>query len=163
EDISAFLQLVDKKIDAQIQARVAELRTQFQQMIGYPEQRKEFVYLLARFVKSFHFLNCFLTFPKEIEAAARFAEYAGPQLIKQGTVSEWMNLVGATEVSRASVKYLGEQQAGVTNKIKSGTGGGGGPPLLKKVSIQDMIAEIRERYAITDEEALYIREVTDEK
>ena len=34
---------------------------------------------------------------------------------------------------------------------------------MKKVSVQDMIVEIRLRFAITDEEALYIREVTEDK
>lgn len=33
----------------------------------------------------------------------------------------------------------------------------------KKVSIQDMIAEIQDRFKISDEEALYIKEVTEEK
>jgi type I restriction enzyme R subunit len=73
-----------------------------------------------------------------------------------------MKLIRATEVTRASVKYLGEQQGGGTIKGKSGKGGGDGPP-PKKVSVHDMVAEIRERYPITDEEALYIKEVTEEK
>jgi len=48
-------------------------------------------------------------------------------------------------------------------KLKSGKGtkGFGVPP--KKVSIQDMIATIRNRFDITNEEALYIKEVTEEK
>lgn len=162
DDMRGFLQLVEGKYDAQIQARVAELRTQFQTAMGDPEQRKEFVYLLARFVKSYHFLTCFMTFPNDIAEAARFAEYVGPQLIKLGTVSELMKRIRATEVTRASVKYLGEQKGGGTIKGRSGKKGGEAPP-PKKVSVQDMINEIRERYQITDDEALYIKEVTEEK
>jgi len=40
------LGVVEKKNDAQIQARVAGLRTQFQNAIADADQRKEFVYLL---------------------------------------------------------------------------------------------------------------------
>ena len=41
------------------------------------EERKDFVYLLARLVKSFHFLTCFFTYPKEFKEFAAFAEYVG--------------------------------------------------------------------------------------
>lgn len=41
-------------------------------------------------------------------------------------------------------------------------GGGGGAP-SKKVSVQDMIQRIRENFKISDEEALYIREVSQER
>ena len=50
-----------------------------------PEDRKAFVYLLARLVKSFHFLTCFFTYAPEVREFAAFAEYVGPQLIKEGT------------------------------------------------------------------------------
>ena len=48
-------------------------------------------------------------------------------------------------------------------KIKSGTSRKGPGPMPRKVSIRDMIDEIRKKFNITDEEALYIREVTEEK
>jgi type I restriction enzyme R subunit len=46
-------------------------------------------------------------------------------------------------------------------KISKGKHGSGPPP--KKVSIQDMIAEIQTKFEISDEEALYIKQVTEEK
>jgi len=52
---------------------------------------------------------------------------------------------------------------GGTIKVKPGTGRGGGGPPPKKVSVQAMIDEIRAKFTITDEEALYIREVTEKK
>ena len=161
DDIGTFLQLLEAKNDGAIQAGIAQLRQKFQSAIADPEERKEFVYLLARFVKSYHFLSCFVSFPKETADAARFAEYVGPQLIKQGTVSEMMKLIRASEVTRASVQYVGEHGTLPTIKVRTGGGSGEAPP-IKKVSVQDMITEIRVRYPITDEEALYIREVTEE-
>jgi type I restriction enzyme R subunit len=47
--------------------------------------------------------------------------------------------------------------------MRSGAGRKGEGPPPKKVTVHDMVKEIRERYTITDEEALYIREVTEEK
>ena len=158
-----FVKLLGGKDDAPIQASVATLRAQFMAKIADPERRKEFVYLLARFVKSYHFLTCFATYPKEVREFALFAEYVGPQLIKQGSVSELMKQIRATEVTKAAVEYKGEFKGGGTIKGKSGGGKTGGGPPPKKVTVQDMINEIRQKFNITDDEALYIREVTEEK
>jgi type I restriction enzyme R subunit len=121
------------------------------------------VYLLARFVKSFHFLTCFFTYAPEIKEFATFAEYVGPQLIKEGTVSKLMKQIRQTEVIKAAVEFQGEVRSGGPMKLKPGKGKKGSGPPPKKVSVQDMITEIRARFDISDEEALYIREVTEEK
>jgi type I restriction enzyme, R subunit len=114
-------------------------------------------------VKSFHFLTSFFTYPTPIAEFAAFSEYVGPQLIKLGGVSDLMKQIRQTDVVKAAVQYQGEIRGAGTIKVKSGKGvyGLGFPP--KKVSIQDMIAEIRTKFDISDEEALYIREVTEEK
>ena len=48
-------------------------------------------------------------------------------------------------------------------KLKPGKGKKGAGPPPKKVSVQDMIDEIRAKFDISDEEALYIKQVTEEK
>jgi len=60
------------------------------------------------------------------------------------------------------VQYKGEVAISGKIKLKKGRKGGGGPP-PKKVSVQDMIETISKKFQITDEEALYIKEVTEEK
>jgi type I restriction enzyme R subunit len=158
-----FAGLVATGTDAQVQFSVDAHRSRFQETLTSLEDRKEFVYLLARFVKTFHFLTCFFTYAPEIKLFATFAEYVGPQLIKAGSVSELMRQIRQTEVIKAAVEYQGVESGGGTIKVRSGTGrkGVGLPP--KKVSVQDMIAEIRTRFDISDEEALYIKQVTEEK
>jgi type I restriction enzyme R subunit len=163
DDARDFVKLLAEKNDANIQSNVAAFREKFTARVADPERRKEFVYLLARFVRSYHFLTCFFAYAEPVKEFAIFAEYVGPQLIKQGSVSELMKQIRNTEVSRAAVEFKGEFKGGGTIKGKSGTGSGGDGPPPKKVSVQDMIAEIREKFTITDEEALYIREVTEEK
>jgi type I restriction enzyme, R subunit len=163
DDAREIVKLLAANSDARVQFAVAGLRARFQKAIVDFDQRKAFVHLLARFVKSYHFLTCFFSYPSEFGEFAAFAEYVGPQLIKQGTVSELMKRIRETQVVKAAVQYQGEVRSGGPVKIKSGTGRKGPGPTPKKVSIQDMIDEIRTRFNITDEEALYIREVTEEK
>ena len=117
----------------------------------------------ARFVKSFHFLTCFFTYAPEIKEFATFAEYVGLQLIKAGSVSELMKQIRQTEVIKAAVEYQGEVRSGGPVKLKPGNGTKGSGPPPKKVSVQDMITEIRAKFDISDEEALYIKQVTEEK
>jgi len=148
--------------DAQLQFTVNALRNRFQDKIDAIDDRKKFVYMLARFVKSYNFLTCFFTYPKHIGIFAAFSEYIGPQLIKQGSISELMKQVRQTSVVKACVKYKGEVSIPGKIKLKKGRKGGGGS-FSKKISIQDMIERISKEFQITDEEALYIREVTEEK
>lgn len=163
KDAADFAKLLATGTDAQVQFSVNALRTRFQAKLTDPEERKKFVYLLARFVKSFHFLTCFFTFAPEIKQLATFAEYVGPQLIKAGSVSELMKQIRQTEVIKAAVEYQGVESGGGTVKLKPGTGKKGSGPPPMKVSVQDMIAEIQARFDISDEEALYIKQVTEEK
>lgn len=162
DDAKAFMKLVERG-DSWVQAAVNGFRVRFRQAIIDLDQRKSFVYLMGRFVKSCHFLTCFFAYPADVIEFALFAEYVGPQLIKEGSVSELMKQIRETEVIKASVQYQGEVRSGGPIKLKSGTRRKGPGPTPKKVSIQDMIEEIRTKFKITDEEALYIREVTEEK
>jgi len=162
DDAVKVVQLIAEDKDAELQFVVNAFRVRFQTRIQDFDERKNFVYLLARFVKSYHFLTCFFQYPEKIGVFAVFAEYVGPQLIKQGSVSELMKQVRRTSVVKASVKYKGEVSISGKVKLKKGRKGGSGPP-PKKVSVQDVIDEIRQKFEITDEEALYIKEVTEEK
>jgi type I restriction enzyme R subunit len=162
-DATEFGKLLAGSTDAEVQSSVNALRIRFQERITDIEERKSFVYLLAKFVKSFHFFTCFFTYGPEIKEFSLFAEYVGPQLIKEGSVSELMKQIRQTEVIRAAVAFQGEVHPGGAIKVKSGKGNKGSGPPPRKVSVQDMIAEIRATFDISDEEALYIKQVTEEK
>lgn len=164
KDAGPVVSLIREGNDAALQAKVAELRTRFQDAIDDMEARKAFVYLLAKFVKSYHFLNSFFSYPQNIAEFVAFAEYVGPQLIKHGSVSDLMKQVRATIVEKSAVIDQGtvKMQPGKI-KPKPRKGGGGGAPPPKKVSVQDMIQKIRDQFDISDDEALYIREVSKEK
>ncbi len=163
-DAHDFVGLAATGTDARIQFAINGLRVRFQAKLTSPDDRKNFVYLLARLVKSFHFLTCFFSYPDDVREFVTFAEYVGPQLIKQGSVSELMKQIRQTEVVKAAVEYQGEvRSAGGEVKLRPGGGKKGVGPPPKKVSVQDMIDDIRAKFAISDEEALYIKQVTEEK
>jgi type I restriction enzyme R subunit len=163
KDAADFSKLVANGTDAQVQFFVAALRTRFQAKIADTEDRKSFIYLLTRYVKVFHFMTNFFTYSTELKEFATFAEYVGPQLIKQGSVSDLMKQIRQTEVIKAAVEYQGVTTSAGPVKLRPSKGRIGTGPPPKKVSVQDMIAEIRAKFDITDEEALYIKQVTDEK
>jgi type I restriction enzyme R subunit len=163
KDAGDLCALLQNGTDARVQFQVNALRTRFQAKLTGWEERKTFVSLLARFVKTYHFLTCFFTYPPAVQEFAIFAECVGPQLIKVGTVSDLMQQIRATVVTKAAVQYQGVTTTGGQVKLQPGRGKGGAGPAPVKVSVQDVIAQIRARCDITDEEALYIRQVTEEK
>ncbi|PTL36597.1 restriction endonuclease subunit S [Candidatus Methylomirabilis limnetica] len=163
KDAADVLALLRSGTDAQVQFQVNALRMRFQAKLTGWEDRKAFVYLLARFVKSFHFLACFFTYSPQIQEFVTFAEWVGPQLIKVGTVSDLMKQIRATVVTKVAVQYQGVTTSGGPVKLQPGKGKGGAGPVPVKSSVQDMIAQILAKHQITDEEALYIKQVTEEK
>ena len=164
EDAPPVVALIKSNDDASLQSLVHALRQRFLERITDTEARKEYVHLMAKLVKSYHFLNCFFRYEEPVREFVAFCEYVGPQLIKAGSVSELMRQVRATVVARATVTYAGEvEMPKGMKKPRAGGGGGGGAPPVKKVSVQDMIAKIKEQYDIPEEEALIIRQVTEEK
>ncbi len=163
DDAKSLIKLVAAGNDPQAQFAVNGLRSRFLSKIIDGDERKAFVYLLDRFAKSFHFLSCFFTYSQAIGEFAAFAEYVAPQLIKQGSVSELMKQIRQTEVVKAAVQFQGELRGAGQVKLTSRGGKKGAGPPQRKVSIKDMIDEIRAHFNITDEEALYIKQVTEEK
>jgi type I restriction enzyme R subunit len=163
-DARDFAALVAGGTDAHVQFTVNGLRVRFQAHFPSPDERKAYVYLLARLVKTFHFLTCFVTYPEAVREFVVFAEVVGPQLIKQGSVSDLMKQVRRTEVVKAAVEFQGEvRNTGGEVKLRPGGGRKGVGPPPRKVSVHDMIDQIRAKFTISDEEALYIRQVTEEK
>lgn len=163
-DAAPLVSLVKDGNDAAAQAMVAKLRIRFQDAFDGSENRKTYVHLLARFVKSFHFLTSFFTFQDSVREFAAFCEYVGPQLIKAGSVSDLMKQVRATIVEKAAVLDQGvvEMPGGtIKPKPRKGKGGGGAPP--QKVSVLEMIERIRQQFDISEDETLYIKEVSQEK
>lgn len=163
EDAREFGLALAGQNDARIQALINDLRARFQTLTADHDQRKSYVYLLAKFVKSFHFASCFFSYEYPVRELAEFAAYIGPQLIKAGTVSEMMKIVHATTVVKAAVENLGVTTAGGSRKPPGGRGGNAGGAPVARTTIQDMLKQIQKMFPISDEQALFIKAVTEEK
>ena len=162
-DFTQFAALARTATDAQIQYRVGALRQIFQTRVSDIGSRKDYVQLLAKYVKQVDFFKKDYDFGNDMLDAYVFADVVGRQLIKQGSMSELMQAMRHTEVVKANVKFQGVRSGnGIVALKPSRKGHGPGVP-QKKVSVQEMIDEIREKFQITDEEALFIREVTEQK
>lgn len=166
KDAARTVALIEGQDDAARQAMVAELQQQFVHSLAGDKARREFVQLLARYARTYYFLSSFFSFAEQHRVFARFAEFLGPQLIKQGTVSELMKLIRATGVVRASVQDRGE--SGLTTPPTrppaprpAGPRQPGQP--MRQATVSEMIERLREKYVISDKEALLIREITEEK
>jgi type I restriction enzyme R subunit len=162
-DASDFAELIKQGTDAQVQFRIHALRERFYQKIPNWDARKALVLLLARFTKTYYFLNSFFSYGQDIVVFALFTEYVGPQLVKQGKISDLMEQIHKTGVIKTSVQFQGVTTSTGKVTLKPGKGRHGFAPPVQKVSVQDMIEKIKKDYVITDEEALYIREVSEEK
>ena len=77
KDADDFVKLAATGTDAQVQFVVNGLRVRFQAKLTSLEDRKTFVYLLARFVKSFHFLTCFFTYPTRSRSSSPLRSMSG--------------------------------------------------------------------------------------
>ncbi len=164
DDASPVVELIKAGDDPALQSCVSDLRQHFQAHITDFEDRKSFVYLLAKFVKSYHFISNFFSYETPVREFAAFCEFIGPQLIKEGAMSELMKLVRAIVVEKAAVPYEGEiEMPGGLKKPRAKKGGGGGASPVQKISVQDMISRIRQEFDISEDEALHIREVSEEK
>jgi len=165
-DASRLVGLLQQGQDAVIQTEVNRCRQRFLDSYDDSAARKAYVYELAKLVKAFNFLSSFYHYHAAIEQFVLFAEFIQPQLIKEGNVSELMAAISQVRLVKANVTYQGatDNQPG---EIRKPRGSGGGQGALArpaaKASIQATIDGIKEKYPISDQEALIIREVCEEK
>jgi len=163
EDIAKVLEIRIPRGNALLQALAVELRERLRRI--YPEiaDQRAFVALVERFLKSFYFLTGFFHFPKPITDAVTCFEDIAHQLVEVSGDSQLLALLKNLYVEKASVQHLGE----VPNQPRGRKHGGGGPGgpggEPPKATLDEQMDDLRERYAITEAEALLIREVTEEK
>jgi type I restriction enzyme R subunit len=165
KDADNFIELLKQGQDAVIQTEVNRCRQRFLFRFESLDERKTYVYELAKLVKVFNFLSSFYSYDEAIEQFVLFAEFIQPQLIKQGSESELMKEISKVKLIKANVTYKGitENQPGNIKEPRKGNGGNRTPASVVKTSVQTTIDEIRDKYPISDEEALIIRQVCEAK
>ena len=162
-DVITFEALRSPRGNPRSQSYIQDFRFRFEKRFPALRERRDLVTLMATFVERFGFLSCFFDFSPKIVAAARFAEQLGPQLLRVSTATEFASQISGIRGDRATVHDHGniDMPDGKGRQGPRRGGGHGSPP--PRVTIAELINELRTRFPISEEEALCIREVTEEK
>ena len=159
--IQQYIQTAKENNDAIFMALSLAYRTQFEKTISDKEQRKTFVNLLSKFVKQYNFFAQFVNIPEHLSQFALFCDLIKGKLIKIGSESSLKKSLESVVVEKAAVKFLGEIQN--PNIIKEPTtSGGNGSFEPTKVTIEDVIANIKAKFLIETGEEIIIREIYEE-
>lgn len=129
------------------------------------EDRREYVSLLSRYKKQFYFIASFYQLDQHFKTLCSFVEAVELSLFKNNSESQIKRILENIKLVRGAVPYLGEKVNEVVSKPpspkpqphpkpKSGQSGG-----MKKATIDDALDDIKDKFDISDDEAIVIREV----
>jgi len=156
------IEIIRESSDAVIQSHANRLRILFKDKLNEIEQQKEYINLLSKFCSTCFFVSNFYEMKEEHLEMAIFADFISPQLQKIGSESELKKIMQGIYVTKAAVTYVGEKKLEgkyIGKKVRAGSGN----TKIQKVSVKEVIDNIREKYKISDEEALVIKDVCEEK
>ncbi|MGY6647738.1 DEAD/DEAH box helicase family protein [Wenyingzhuangia sp. IMCC45574] len=169
---------VNAFIDAELEARERnstadailsnlnqDYRKSFKQRLPLLEAQKSYVSLLSRYTKLYYFIAQFFELTQELEGFIVFAEVMSEILIRKGKTSEMKEFLKKVELSKGAVKYQGLK----TNLIKvsepsskTGYKTGKGGHEIPRTTIESAIKEIKEKFQISNEDAIVIKEIVEE-
>lgn len=185
DDIRAFNLFTDEEIENYVKAYITaetqakarnsnadaflssvnqSYRTKFKTVLPDVEKQKEYIGLLRRYTKLYYFIAQFFELEKTLDDFIVFAEVMNNLLIKQGKMSELTQLLKNVNLSKGAVEFVGQgenpnNQAN-SNKTAARTGTGNLTP--PKATIREAIAEIKEKFQISDADAIIVTEICEE-
>ncbi len=147
--------------DAALSGLDLEYRSKFRERLPHLENQKIYVSLLRRYYKLYHFIAQFFELNKTLNEFVVFAGVMGHKLIKNGKTSEMKKFLENVVLHKGAVKYKGESKNPHPAKDPKKAGlrigaGGQSPP---RSTIEATIASITERFPISNEDALVIKEI----
>ena len=169
---------VNAFIDAELEARERnstadailsnlnqDYRNTFKKKLPELEAQKSYVSLLRRYTKLYYFIAQFFELTPELNEFIVFAEVMGEILIRKGKTSEMKEFLKKVELSKGAVKFHGNKTnltiAGKTKK-KTGLKTGKGGHEIPRTTIESAIKEIQEKFQISEEDAILIKEIVEE-
>lgn len=158
EMIDAYIQAARKQDDPLFAALTLAYRNNFNKTIPDFEIRKFFVNLLHKYIRLYNFLAQFFEISKHLEEFAFFSGLIAGKLIKIGSESSLKKALNDITVEKASIKYLG-------NKVNPKAFGEATPPRNQtpvappKVTIEEVLDNIRQRYNIREGDEIIIKEI----
>lgn len=163
EDVTLYRSVMHPRGNALAQGVAISIRKGLESSIPNPDERRAHVSLMERFLERYYFLSSIFSFPEEINSAALFFEYLVPQLLLRGGQEELNTLLSHLYLPKATVLYVGEKKNDQKKRPHGGGGSGGPGGRPPRASLDEVMADLRQLYQISDNEALLIREVTESK
>ncbi len=168
--INAYMDAEDEAIkrnstaDALLSNLNQEYRTIFKTRLPKIEKQKEYISLLNRFTNLYYFIAQFFEIELKVNNFIVFAEVMADTLIKKGKTSELKQLLKNIELKKRAVKYHGSKAniRKVKDPKKTGlklSNGGHTPP---RTTIEEALAEIEQKYQISKEDAIVIKEICED-
>jgi len=156
--IDQFIETARERNDAVFAAMSLAFRLQFEKTISDKEERKSFVNLLLKYVKKYNFFAQFTSFNDKLVQFALFADMIAGKLIKIGSESTLKKSLERVTVEKAAVKYLGEtKNPNIAKEPKSGKLASAVVP--RKVTIEEVIENIRKLFKIEEGDEIIIKEI----
>lgn len=151
--------------DAILSNLTQDYRNTFKKKLPELEVQKSYVSLLRRYTKLYYFIAQFFELSQELKEFIVFTEVMGEILIKKGKASEIKEFLKKVELGKGAVKFQGTKtNLTVAGKQKKKTGlkiGKGGHE-ISRTTIESAIKEIKEKFQISEEDAILIKEIVEE-
>lgn len=141
-----------------------DYKQQFKEKLSKLEEQKHYVGLLRRYSKLYYFIKQFFVLPDKLNEFIVFAEVMGQLLIKKGKVSELLEFIKKVELVKGAVRFEGVSTniSVVKDPKKTGSKTTKGGREMPRTTIETAIEEIKNRFQISDEEAILIKEICEE-
>ncbi|WP_296621759.1 DEAD/DEAH box helicase family protein [Marivirga sp.] len=140
-----------------------EYREKFVKELPDIEDQKNYIGLLRRYTKLYYFIAQFYTLDYYLHQFIVFAETMANNLSRGGKTSELSQLLKNVELSKGAVKYHGHKTnlRVLKDTKKTGLKAGDGGNTPTRTTIEQALKDIEEKYPISKEDAIVIREICD--
>lgn len=151
-------------VDALLSNLNQDYRTIFKTKLSKIDEQKNYISLLNRFVNLYYFIAQFFVLELKENNFIIFAEVMADTLIKKGKTSELKQLLKNIELTKGAVKFHGSRanihkvKEPKKTSLKMGNGGQTPP----RTTIEEALAEIEQKYQISKEDAIVIKEICEE-
>lgn len=141
-----------------------DYRVIFKKKLDTLEVQKKYVSLLRRYTKLYYFIAQFFELGQKLNEFIVFAEVMSDLLLRKGKTSEMKEFLKKVELSKGAVKYHGTKTnlSVVKEPKKSGYKTGEGGSEIPRTTIESALEDIKEKFQITDEDAILIKEICEE-
>ncbi len=141
-----------------------DYRQKFKERLSSLEEQKQYVALLRRYTKLYYFIAKFFTLEQHLNNFIVFTEIMAEILLSKGKTSEMKLFLKKVELSKGAVKYHGVKTnlTLVKEPKKTGLKLGGTGQEPARTTIEMALAEIENKYQISKDDAIIIKEICEE-